>query len=165
MFPSETTLLVGRVGLVVGETVLGLYVRSVEGGRDEGAVDPVPLEGCRDGGAVDPVALVGVGRAGAVDPVAVEGVGDEGAFDPVAVEGVVTGEPGSVEPPEDGVSVCGETAELLSAPDEQAVMSEAHRIAITAATRRPRHLWARRTIGGTGGVRAGRVLSLGCAGT
>lgn len=128
MFPSEMTPLAGRVGLVVGETVLGLYVRSVEGGRDGGAVDLVAVAGVVTGGPV------------------------------------VTGEPGSVGPPEDGGSVCGETAELLSAPEEQAVTSEAHRIATTAATRRPRHLWARRTIGGTGGVRAGRMLSPGCAG-
>ncbi|MFI7067236.1 hypothetical protein ACIBL3_40020 [Kribbella sp. NPDC050124] len=150
MFPSEITPLGDRGGLAVGETVPGLYVRSVEGGRDEGAVDPVPLEVGRDGGAVDPVALVGVGDGGAVDL--------------VAVVGVVTGEPDSVGPPEDGVSVGGESAELLAASDEQAVINEAHRIAVKAATRRSRRLWARRTIGGTGGVHAGRVLSLG-AGT
>lgn len=87
-----------------------------------------------------------------------------GAVDSVAVEPLVTGEPGSVGPPEDDSFVRDGTAEL-SAPEEQAVVSEAHRIAITAATRRPRHMWARRTIGGTGDVRAGLVLSLSCAGT
>jgi hypothetical protein len=151
MFPSEITFLVGRVGLVVGETVLGLYVGSFEGGRDGGAVDPIPLEGGPDGGAVDPIPL--------------EGGPDGGAVDPVAVEGVVAGELGLVGPPEDGSSVCGETAELLSAPEEQAVVSEAQRVAITVATGRPRHMRARRTIGGTGGVLAGRVLPLGCART
>src|SRR6266436_5538810 len=113
----------------------------------------------------------GVGDAGAVDSVAVEGVGDAGAvdpFDPGAPRAppppVVTGEPGSVGPPEDDSSVRDGTAEL-SAPEEQAVVSEAHRIAITAATRRHRRMWARRTIGGTGGGRTGLVLSPGCAGT
>ena len=81
--------------------------------------------------------------AGAVDPAAVEGVGD-------------AGEPGPVGPPEGDSPVCDETAEL-SAPEEQAVVSEAHRIAITAATRGPRRMRARRTIGGAGGVRTGRV--------
>ena len=136
MFPSEIDPPPGRVGLLVGETVLSLYVGSVER----------------------------VGNAGAVDLAAVEGVGNAGAVDSVAVERPGTGEPGSVGPPEDDSSVRDGTAELF-APEEQAVVSEAHRIAITAATRRPRHMWARRTIGGTGGVRTGLVLSLGCAGT
>ena len=150
MFPSEITPLACPVGLVVGETVLWLYVGSVERVGNAGAVDSVAVEG--------------VGNAGAVDSVAVEGVGNAGAVDSVAVERLVTGEPGSVGPPEDDSSVRDGTAEL-SAPAEQAVVSEAHRIAITAATRRHRHMWARRTIGGTGGVRTGLVLSLGCAGT
>jgi hypothetical protein len=94
----------------------------------------------------------------------VEGVGDAGAVDSVAVEPPVTGEPGSAGPPEGDTPVRDEAAEL-SAPEEQAVVSEAHRIAITAATRRRRDMWARRTIGDTGGVRTGLVLSLGCAGT
>jgi hypothetical protein len=136
MFPSEITPLPVSVGLGVGETVPGLYVGSVEDVCD----------------------------AGAVDPVAVEGVCDAGAVDSVAVERLVTGEPGSVGPAEDDSSVRDETAEL-TAPEEQAVVSEAHRIAIAAATRRLRHMWARRTIDGTGGVRTGLVLSLGCAGT
>ena len=50
----------------------------------------------------------------------------------------------------------GEAAELPP-PEVQAVASEAHRIAITAATRGPRRMRARRTIGGAGGVRTGRV--------
>jgi|SRR5271165_6081352 len=107
MFPSEINGLPCGVGLVVGETVLGLYVGSVE---------------------------------------------------------AVTEELGSVGPPEDDNSVRDETAEL-SAREEQAVVSNAHRIAITAATRRRWHMWARRTVGGTGDVRAGLVLPVGCAGT
>ena len=137
MFPSEITPLSDAVGLAVGETVPGWYDGSVE---DAGAAE-----------AVDPVAVEDAGAAGAVDPVAVEDVGD-------------TEEPGSVGPPEDDSSVRGETAELCG-PEEQAVVSEAHTIAITAATRRRRHMWARRTIGRTGGVRTGLVLSPGCSGT
>jgi hypothetical protein len=136
MFPSEITRLAGRVGLVVGETVLWLYVGSVED----------------------------VGNAGAVDSAAAEDVGTAGAVDSVAAERLVTGEPGSVGPPEDDSSVRDEPAEL-SAPEEQAVVSEAHRIASTAAARRHRHMWARRTIGDTGGGRTGLVPCLGCAGT
>jgi len=136
MFPSEIDPPTGRVGLMVGETVLSLYVGSVER----------------------------VGNAGAVDLAAVGGVGNVGAVDSVAVERPGTGESGSVGPPEGDSPVGDEPVELF-APEEQAVVSEAHRIAITAATRRPRHMWARRTIGGTGGVRTGLVLSLGCAGT
>jgi hypothetical protein len=52
--------------------------------------------------------------------------------------------------------VCNETAEL-PAPEAQAVASEAHRIAIMAATRGPRRMRARRTIGGAGDVRTGLV--------
>jgi hypothetical protein len=136
MLPSEIDPLPGRVGLLVGETVLSLYVGSVDR----------------------------FGDAGAVGLVAVEDVGDAGAVDSVAVERLVTGEPGSVGPPEGDSSVRDETAEL-PAPEEQAVVSEAHRIAITAATQRRRHMRARRIIGGTGGVRTGLVLSPGCAGT
>jgi hypothetical protein len=136
MFPSEITPLPDCVGLAVGETVPGLYVGGVEGADDAGAVDRVAFEGTDDAGAVDPV----------------------------AVERPVTGEPGSVGPPEDDSSVRDETGEL-TAPEEQAAVSEAHKIAITAATRRPRRVWTRRTIGGTGGVRTGLVLSFGCAGT
>src|SRR5215472_6841670 len=40
MFPSEITALARGVGLVVRETVLGLYVGSVEGVGNAGAVDP-----------------------------------------------------------------------------------------------------------------------------
>jgi hypothetical protein len=138
MFPSEITPPADRVGLAVGETVPWLYVGSVE---DVGGA-----------GAVDTVAVEGVGGAGAVDPVAVEGVGGAGAVDPVAVERLVTGEPGSVEPPEGDSCVRDETAEL-SAPEEQAVVSEAHRIAITAVTQRRRHMWARRTFATPAGER------------
>src|SRR5262252_4671718 len=54
MFPSEITALARGVGLVVRETVLGLYVGSVEG--------------VGNAGAVGSVAVVGVGNAGADDP-------------------------------------------------------------------------------------------------
>jgi hypothetical protein len=133
MFPSEIPPLPVSVGLAVAETVLGWYVGSVEDVGDAGAVDP--------GAAED------VGDAGAVDPGAAEGVGDAGAVDPVAAERLVTGEPGSAGPPEEDSCVRDETAEL-SPPEEQAVVSEAHTIAITAATRRRRHMWARRTHSG-----------------
>src|SRR5215475_1490446 len=129
MFPSEMTPLPDRVGLAVGETVPWLYVGSVE---DVG-----------NARAVDPAAVEGVGTARAVDPAAVEGVGTARAVDPVPVERLVTGVPCSVGPPEGDSPVRDGTAEL-SAPEEQAVVSEAHRIAITAAVLRPGHMWARR---------------------
>ena len=44
MFPSEITRLRCRVGLAVGETVFWLYVGSVDGVGDAGAVDSVAVE-------------------------------------------------------------------------------------------------------------------------
>ena len=151
MFPSETTPLVDPVGLGAGETVPWLYVGSAEDAADTGPPGPVPVDPAPPGPVpVDPAPP---------GPVPVERVGDAGPVDPIPVEGA-----GNTAAAEDDPPVCDETAELPP-PEVQAVASEAHRIAITAATRGPRRMRARRTIGGAGGVRTGRVLSFSCAGT
>jgi hypothetical protein len=150
MFPSETAPLADVVGLGAGETVLWLYVGSAEDAGDAGPAGPAPVEGAGNAPA-GPAPVEGAGNAPA-GPVPVEGVGDAGPAGPVPVEGA--GDAGAVE---DDPPARDETAEWFP-PEVQAVVNEAHRTATTAATRRPRHMWARRTIGGTGGVRTGLVL-------